>query len=174
MRLVIFYFLIACSCAACKKTAQEKPITDEEFRAIYADACLIYAQTDSSKRYAKIDSLLLTRKITMQDLQTMVDRYNEDPRVWVDFFKGVDQDLHTTANTQDDQKKKKIVLLQLNIHSNVFVELNRMLFCMSSTAVLLVLCNCSIFACPVYTASAREREIFSKRILVGRLPGFLF
>lgn len=87
--------------AACKQSAPKMPMTEEVFQQVYAEAFLIYAQSDSATRRTRIDSLLKAWQITMQDLQCMVDQFNQTPQVWVDFYKGVDQSLQEMSIKKD-------------------------------------------------------------------------
>ncbi|KAA3615430.1 MAG: hypothetical protein DWQ05_13835 [Calditrichaeota bacterium] len=92
--------------SACEKQQQVQPVSDEDFRKLYIDAALIYAQTDSVHRREKIDSLLKERQISMDDLQKMVTHYNKDTEAWVDFFNAVTQELRTASNKEANNDKK--------------------------------------------------------------------
>ena len=91
---------------ACSKSKPALPMSEKAFQKFYSEAYQIYAESDSSSRGVRIDSLLKARQVTMQDIQKMVDRYNENPQEWVDFYKGVDQVMREKKQIETQQHDK--------------------------------------------------------------------
>ncbi|KAA3659134.1 MAG: hypothetical protein DWQ10_09510 [Calditrichaeota bacterium] len=107
MRYILSVLLVALSLTKCQQGPNKKVITDDQFEDIYIEAIKIYAQTDSVYRTVKIDSILTSKQLSFEDIRNKIRQYNQSPKIWIEFFDKVTQDLREAANKETKTQLEK-------------------------------------------------------------------
>ncbi len=106
-RMVALIMLLFTAGFGCRETGGTPPLSLQEFADIYVQSVLWHAAMDSVQAQAKVDSMLQSRGITVDQLEATVQLYKEDPKRWNTFLVLVEKKLEDATSVRIEALPEK-------------------------------------------------------------------